>query len=71
MADADNVGLCDFQFMNCFKIVPCESSNYDCKEPNYACVYHLRCYNLPVFYPISMTDEEICPSITRKKKKKE
>ncbi|CAF5042840.1 unnamed protein product, partial [Rotaria sp. Silwood1] len=64
MAGAANVGLCGFQYMTCSKLVPCEPSNYYCNEPDHACVYHPRCRNLPVCYPISMIDEATCPPIT-------
>ncbi|CAF1539772.1 unnamed protein product, partial [Rotaria sordida] len=63
MVGTADVGICVFKYVTCSELVPCESSSNLCHDPEYTCVHHPRCHNLPVCYPIRMMDQGICPPI--------
>ncbi|CAF1511339.1 unnamed protein product [Rotaria sp. Silwood1] len=64
-ADFDDIAICGFLGVTCSELVSCESLNNACDEPNHICIRHPRCHNLPVCYPLSMIDQQMCPPITK------
>jgi hypothetical protein len=67
MAGASNTGICGFLWVTCSELVPCQTSDNTCYEPDHICVYHPRCHLYPVCYPVSMIDLRICPAIASKR----
>ncbi|CAF0970260.1 unnamed protein product [Rotaria sp. Silwood1] len=64
-ADSDDMAICGFLWVTCSELVSCESLNNTCYEPNHICIRHPRCHSLPVCYPLSMSDHQMCPQITK------
>ncbi|CAF1172674.1 unnamed protein product [Adineta steineri] len=62
----NNTGICGFRWPTCSRLVLCNSSDYSCSQPNTTCVQHPQCNNLPVCYPVTMTDQRICPPMKNK-----
>ncbi|CAF1447714.1 unnamed protein product, partial [Rotaria sordida] len=62
IAGAIDTGICVDEFVDCSELVTCEHSNNVCSEPNYRCVHHPRCHNLPVCYPIPSFNQQLCSS---------
>ncbi|CAF1631981.1 unnamed protein product, partial [Adineta ricciae] len=63
MVGAKNVGVCTFILKTCSQLIPCGSSQ-ECSDPDSICIRHSRCNNSPVCYPLSMINENICPSLS-------
>lgn len=66
-ADSD-VGICADQYVDCSKLQPCESSNNKCSKSQHVCVRHPRCSDLPVCYPLSNRNLQLCPPISSKRR---
>ncbi|CAF4145454.1 unnamed protein product [Adineta steineri] len=67
ITDANNdTGICGFRWLACSRLVLCNSSDYLCSQPNTTCVQHPQCNDLPVCYPVTMTDQSICPPMKDK-----
>ncbi|CAF2891502.1 unnamed protein product [Rotaria sp. Silwood2] len=64
-ASSDNIAICGFLWVTCSELVSCESLNNTCYEPNHTCIRHPRCHNLPVCYPLSMSNQQMCPQTTK------
>ncbi|CAF1550727.1 unnamed protein product, partial [Adineta ricciae] len=67
ISGTDNIGVCGSLRTFCSKLVPCGSSQV-CSEPDHICVHHSRCNENPVCYPLSMTNQTICPPLAIKTK---
>ncbi|CAF2949022.1 unnamed protein product [Rotaria sp. Silwood2] len=65
MASTNHSGICGSLWLTCSQLVSCGSSNNVCYQPDHTCVRHPRCYARPVCYPLSMTDERLCPSLPK------
>ncbi|CAF1458021.1 unnamed protein product [Rotaria sordida] len=62
-APLSSMGLCSYQFsVDCLDLHPCEPLSNFC-PPEYECVYHPRCNNVPVCYPVPRNNRQICPPI--------
>ncbi|CAF4152191.1 unnamed protein product, partial [Adineta steineri] len=67
MIGANNdTGICGFRWLACSHLLLCNSSDNSCSQPNTTCVQHPQCNNLPVCYPVTMTDQSICPPMKNK-----
>ncbi|CAF0747296.1 unnamed protein product [Adineta steineri] len=67
MIGANNdAGICGFRWLACARLVLCNSSDNSCSQPNTTCVQHPECNDLPVCYPVTMTDQSICPPMRNK-----
>ncbi|CAF4013882.1 unnamed protein product, partial [Rotaria sp. Silwood1] len=64
MTGADDTGICGLLTMTCSQLELCESLKNNGSEPGYVCVHHPRCHDRPVWYPLSMIDQRICPPMT-------
>ncbi|CAF4036574.1 unnamed protein product [Adineta steineri] len=62
----NDTGICGFRWLACSHLVLCNSSDYSCSHPNTTCVQHPQCNDLPVCYPLTMTDQSICPPLKNK-----
>ncbi|CAF1406562.1 unnamed protein product, partial [Adineta steineri] len=62
----DNTGICGFRFLTCSRLALCNSSDNSCLPSNTTCVQHPECNDLPVCYPVTMTDQSICPPMKNK-----
>ncbi|CAF1210481.1 unnamed protein product [Adineta steineri] len=62
----NDAGICGFRWLACSHLVLCNSPDYSCSQPNTTCVQHPQCNNLPVCYPVTMTDQSICPPMKNK-----
>ncbi|CAF0891669.1 unnamed protein product [Adineta steineri] len=62
----NDTGICGFRWLACSRLVLCNSSDYTCSQPNTTCVQHPQCNYLPVCYPVTMTDQSICPPMKNK-----
>ncbi|CAF0815057.1 unnamed protein product [Adineta steineri] len=62
----NDAGICGFRWLACSRLVLCNSSNNLCSQPNTTCVQHPECNDLPVCYPVTMTDQSICPPMKNK-----
>ncbi|CAF3317190.1 unnamed protein product [Rotaria socialis] len=58
-------GICGLIGLTCSQLVSCAASNNICYQPNHICVHHPRCNTRPLCYPLSMTDERLCPARPR------
>jgi hypothetical protein len=67
MSSTEGVGICGFLSLPCSKLLPCNSLNDECDQPESICVRHPRCNANPVCYPASMMDKRICPKIASKR----
>ncbi|CAF1226629.1 unnamed protein product [Adineta steineri] len=56
-----NTGICGFRWPACSRLVLCNSSDNSCSQPDTTCVRHPQCNDLPVCYPVTMTNQSICP----------
>lgn len=54
-------GVCGSLTQTCSDFVPCQSPNDICPQSGYICVRHRRCHSLSLCYPLTMTQEDICP----------
>jgi hypothetical protein len=70
MATTEKRSICGFLQMNCSHFVPCGTSNNNCHDADHVCIHHPECSHHPVCYPLSMTNQSICPSIISKSIKK-
>ncbi|CAF1336773.1 unnamed protein product [Adineta steineri] len=67
MVGANNdTGICGFRWLACSRLLLCNSSDNSCSQSNTNCVQHPQCSNLPVCYPVTMTDQSICPPTKNK-----
>ncbi|CAF4007438.1 unnamed protein product, partial [Adineta steineri] len=67
MIGAENdTGICGFRWLACSHLLLCNSTDSACSQPNTTCVQHPQCNNLPVCYPVTMTDQSICPPMKNK-----
>jgi len=58
-------GICSYVGDSCYlKLLPCESDNFTCTQPNTICVKHSRCDERPVCYSMKLADPIICPPMT-------
>ncbi|CAF1186437.1 unnamed protein product [Adineta steineri] len=57
----DNTGVCGFLWPTCSRLLRCNSSDNSCRQPNTICVQHPQCDDFPLCYPVTMTDQSICP----------
>ncbi|CAF3557607.1 unnamed protein product [Adineta steineri] len=57
----NNTGICGFRWPTCSRLVLCNSSDNSCSQSNTTCVRHPQCNDLPVCYPVTMTNQSICP----------
>lgn len=60
--------ICGFLWTSCSRLEPCRPSDHICDQKDSICVQHPRCHNRPVCYPLSMMNQQICPSITSKER---
>jgi hypothetical protein len=67
MTGGIDVGICGFMWVTCSELVSCASTNNVCYEPGHICIRHPRCHTIPVCYPVSMTNQQICPPISSKR----
>ncbi|CAF4609818.1 unnamed protein product [Rotaria sp. Silwood1] len=63
IAGAIDIGICSDEFVDCSELVTCEQPDNLCHEPKHRCVHHPRCRNLPVCYPVSSFNRQLCPPI--------
>lgn len=54
--------------LSCDELVRCEGSYYKCKEPEHECIYHPRCHNDPVCYPVPSYNSQFCVPFSKKNK---
>ncbi|CAF0816013.1 unnamed protein product [Adineta steineri] len=62
----NDTGICGFRWPTCSRLALCNSSDYSCSQPNTTCVQHPQCNNLPICYPVTITDQSICPPMKNK-----
>ncbi len=62
---ADNIGICGLISVSCSRLSPCQSGD-TCQNADHICVHHPRCSSTPLCYPLSMTDQRLCPPTTGK-----
>ncbi|CAF0985232.1 unnamed protein product [Adineta steineri] len=62
-ANNNNTGICGFRWLACSHLVLCNPSDYSCSQSNTVCVQHPQCNDLPVCFPVTMTDQSICPPL--------
>ncbi|CAF4210638.1 unnamed protein product, partial [Adineta steineri] len=62
----NDIGICGFRWLACSRLVLCNSSDNSCSQHNTTCVQHPQCNDLPVCYPVTMTDQSICPPMKDK-----
>ncbi|CAF1543805.1 unnamed protein product [Adineta steineri] len=62
----DNTGVCGFLWPTCSRLLRCNSSDNSCLQPNTICVQHPQCDDFPLCYPVTMTDQSICPPMKNK-----
>ncbi|CAF1285159.1 unnamed protein product [Adineta steineri] len=62
----NDTGICGFRWLACSHLALCNSSDYSCSQPNTTCVQHPQCNDLPVCYPVTMTDQSICSPMKNK-----
>ncbi|CAF3523245.1 unnamed protein product [Adineta steineri] len=62
----NNTGIYGFRWLACSHLVLCKSSDNSCSQSDTICVRHPQCNNLPVCYPVTMTDQSICPPMKNK-----
>ncbi|CAF4101541.1 unnamed protein product [Adineta steineri] len=62
----DDTGVCGFLWPTCSRLVRCNSSDNSCIQPNTICVQHPQCDDFPLCYPVTMIDQNMCPSKTNK-----
>ncbi|CAF0928731.1 unnamed protein product [Adineta steineri] len=62
----NDTGICGFRWLACSHLLLCNSSDNPCSQPNTTCVQHPQCNHLPVCYPVTMTDQSICPPMKNK-----
>jgi len=60
LVSIDDVGICGVTSVNCARLTPCEGG-FECPSSNQKCVWHSRCGDTPVCYPMSMADTRLCP----------
>ncbi|CAF4171039.1 unnamed protein product [Rotaria socialis] len=66
MVSSSNASICIDQFwVSCSELVPCESPNNTCNEPEHLCVYHTRCHAFPICYPVPSFNPEYCQPIRK------
>lgn len=69
-ANPPNTTIClDAFSLSCDELVRCKSSNYECEELEYQCIYHPRCHSYPVCYPIPSYSPQFCASLFSKDEK--
>ncbi|CAF2752269.1 unnamed protein product [Rotaria sp. Silwood2] len=56
--------ICAFVYATCSKLSSCAADNKTCYQPHYICVKHSRCHTSPLCYPMHMTTQSICPTIS-------
>ncbi|CAF0863664.1 unnamed protein product [Adineta steineri] len=61
----NDTGICGFLWVTCSRLQTCDSSNNTCQQPDTICVRHPQCHDYPICYPVTMTDERICPPIIK------
>ncbi|CAF2525481.1 unnamed protein product [Rotaria sp. Silwood2] len=64
-ASSNNIAICGFLWVTCSELVSCESLKNTCYEPNHTCIHHPRCHNLPLCYPLLMSNQQMCPQTTK------
>ncbi|CAF4466145.1 unnamed protein product, partial [Rotaria sp. Silwood2] len=64
LAANTNAGICGFLFATCSELVLCSGENRTCFTPDHVCVQHPQYQALPLCYPIRMTTNTICPSLS-------
>jgi hypothetical protein len=60
---ADNIGICALLGVSCSRLSPCQSDD-SCEKTDHICVRHPQCDSRPLCYPLTMTDQRLCPSTT-------
>lgn len=61
----DNIGICSVIGVSCSRLSPCKSDD-TCENTDHICVHHPQCSSSPVCYPLSMSDERLCPPMRSK-----
>ncbi|CAF3233722.1 unnamed protein product, partial [Rotaria sp. Silwood2] len=61
---ADDVGICALLGVSCSRLSRCQSPHDTYEQVDHICVRHTQCYSRPLCYPLSMTNQRLCPSIT-------
>ena len=56
----NETGVCGVVSVNCSQLVSCEAVNSGC-YPGEICAHLSQCGKAPVCYPLSLTDEHLCP----------
>ncbi|CAF0877746.1 unnamed protein product [Adineta steineri] len=66
MGADDNTGICGFLWPTCSRLLRCNSSDNSCLQSNTICVQHPQCDDLPLCYPATMIDQNMCPPMKNK-----
>lgn len=62
-ADLTNATICVDGFsLSCDELVRCEGPTYKCGGSDYQCLYHRRCHDAPICYPVPSYNLQFCPS---------
>lgn len=56
------MGVCGLLTPSCSSFSLCQSSNDACTQSDHVCVRHPRCNSQPLCYPLSLIDENTCPT---------
>ncbi|CAF4619968.1 unnamed protein product [Rotaria socialis] len=53
--------ICGFKWAICSQLVECNGSYNSCNQSEYECIHQPPCRNKSICYPISMSQQRICP----------
>lgn len=54
---------------SCSELVRCGISNYECHQRDHQCIYHPRCFDYPVCYPVPSFNTRYCLPLSKKIKR--
>lgn len=70
-AHSSNTTICALgSLLSCSELVQCKSPNYECSQRDHQCIFHPRCHNYPVCYPIPTYNRRYCLHRSKKKRVK-
>ncbi|CAF0934983.1 unnamed protein product [Adineta steineri] len=61
-----DTGVCGFLWPTCSRLVRCNSSDNSCLQLDTICVHHPQCEDFPLCYPVTMTNQNMCPPMKNK-----
>lgn len=63
LSNSNTLGICGLRNASCSDFVPCQSPDDSCAQPEHICISPPRCGSPRLCYPLSMTDQTLCPSL--------